>query len=189
MFHYLPASAWVGVSLAEESGQLDKTVEHPNKVNPIHVRDQMSHRVVAFRKEMFSYFSPLFPLSRQFTCANGKCISRLWACDGDADCGDGDSSDEDPNYCSQHTCKPTEFRCGNGRCIFSTWRCDHEDDCGDRTDEQGCDYPKCVDGEFTCDNFRCIPESQVCNGVNDCKDNKTTDESQSTCRDIVARWL
>ena len=53
----------------------------------------------------------------QFTCANGKCISRLWACDGDADCGDGDSSDEDPNYCSQHTCKPTEFRCGNGRSV------------------------------------------------------------------------
>ncbi len=60
----------------------------------------------------------------KFTCANGKCISRLWACDGDDDCGD--NSDEDTNYCSQHTCKPSEFRCGNGRCIFSTWKCDHE---------------------------------------------------------------
>ena len=109
------------------------------------------------------YLQLAFLLHSQFTCANGKCISRLWACDGDADCGDGDASDEDPNYCSQHTCKPSEFRCGNGRCIFSTWRCDHEDDCGDRTDEQGCDYPKCVDGEFTCDNYRCIPESQVGN--------------------------
>ena len=119
----------------------------------------------------------------KFTCANGKCISRLWACDGDGDCGNGDESDEDPTYCSQHTCKPSEFRCGNGRCVFSTWRCDHEDDCGDRTDEEGCDYNKCDEGEFTCENFRCIPESQLCNGINDCKDNSTSDEAMELCKD------
>ena len=95
----------------------------------------------------------------KFYCANGKCISRLWSCDGDDDCGD--NSDEDKGYCSFHTCGPIEFRCGNGRCIFKSWKCDHENDCGDNTDEEGCTYPTCAEGEFTCANKRCISQSQV----------------------------
>ena len=72
--------------------------------------------------------------SEKFTCANGRCISRLWVCDKSDDCGD--NSDESPQFCELHTCAPNEFRCNNGRCIFNNFLCDHQADCTTGEDEE-----------------------------------------------------
>ena len=50
----------------------------------------------------------LFCRADEFICNNTLCKLHTWVCDGKDDCGD--NSDEDDNYCSVHTCKPSEFR-------------------------------------------------------------------------------
>ena len=67
--------------------------------------------------------------SDKFACANGKCISRLWACDGDDDCLD--NSDEVGQNCTTPACSDTDFRCASGRCIPNSFKCDTDNDCGD----------------------------------------------------------
>ncbi|XP_061538012.1 sortilin-related receptor isoform X2 [Phycodurus eques] len=114
--------------------------------------------------------------ANQYRCSNGRCISNIWKCDSDNDCGD--MSDE--QECPTTTCDPTnQFRCVfSGSCIPLAFQCDHEDDCGNNSDEEHCESHKCGDGEFTCARGVCIREAWHCDGDNDCRD--WSDETNCT---------
>ncbi|XP_022111824.1 prolow-density lipoprotein receptor-related protein 1-like [Acanthaster planci] len=108
----------------------------------------------------------------RFECNNGRCVDRVWLCDGDNDCGD--NSDETTS-CNDTRCAENEFTCRNNKCITNRWLCDGDDDCADgyRSDEarDTCKEHECRTGQFQCANQRCILNLWECDGEDDCGDN------------------
>ena len=128
--------------------------------------------------------------SDQWQCHNKLCVSSLWRCDGDNDCGDNsDERDCDlETECQRHG----QFRCNNGKCIPNHWRCDFEDDCGDNSDEEEdkCPGRECTSGQFRCSNGQCINQSWRCDLEKDCQDGSDEEScapvmNSTTCNESV----
>ncbi|KAK0395085.1 hypothetical protein QR680_001108 [Steinernema hermaphroditum] len=120
-----------------------------------------------------------------FECANKRCITKIWLCDSDNDCGDG--SDESVDICKplpDVKCNPIEFKCPvhefndlktAASCIPQSWVCDGEPDCPGREDERNCTKLVCKANTFECPAFgtntiTCAPNTWKCDGQNDCAD-------------------
>ncbi|XP_058806257.1 vitellogenin receptor-like [Phymastichus coffea] len=114
---------------------------------------------------------PLF-----FKCPNTeKCISHVFVCDGEDDCGD--NSDELREQCPQKlpsfadACKEHEFQCSDRfHCIPEDEYCDGKKDCIDGSDEaDDCHVNKTCNG-FQCKSGECILQSWACDSTADCRD-------------------
>ncbi|XP_042911694.2 very low-density lipoprotein receptor [Parasteatoda tepidariorum] len=108
-------------------------------------------------------------------CGNGKCVSELWLCDGDNDCGNFKDEESCGSEKPQAICLSSQFQCAEDRtCIPKTWNCDGSNDCPDGSDEKNCCKKKmitCLDDDFQCLNGRCVPNRWKCDNNDDCGDN------------------
>lgn len=110
-----------------------------------------------------------------FNCGNGKCISRIFLCDGEDDC-DNMQDEEDCGQVAQSNkiiieeCPKDQFHCEDkSHCIPLKWRCDGQKECADGSDEKNCESIQTCDG-FQCKNKHCIPQKMRCDGMQDCSD-------------------
>ncbi|XP_054439331.1 CD320 antigen [Pteronotus mesoamericanus] len=98
----------------------------------------------------------------QFQCrVSGFCVPQTWLCDGDPDCPDGDSSDEEE--CNREPCTQ------DGQCpppVDSPCSCDSVDGCKNLPN---CSRQPCPAGERHCpQESTCIPHTWFCDGHSDC---------------------
>ncbi|CAL8080455.1 unnamed protein product [Orchesella dallaii] len=133
----------------------------------------------------------------EFTCSNGKCISKSAFCDGTPDCSQREDeiscgiNQENKLNCQDWT-SGEFFRCNmTGICIPKSWLCDGTSDCPseDDSDERECNLNlMCPDGFFKCNTtkLQCILSDWVCDKDNDCDDG--SDENQN-CEELNNRKL